>query len=259
MAISNTFNHPLTDGSDHHLLSTSKRVTILSYGIASYLIGFSGLLAIIFAMAGFIPLGLFTISSNPLVSIVINVLLTFLFGLQHSVMARPWFKERMHNWLDPACERSTFIWSSGVVSIIMIACWQPVGDVVWQTHSLAANIVMWFLFFSGWAYLVAATFAINHWDLFGLRQAWCAFSGKPYTNPEFKENWMYRFSRHPIMLGVLIGIWFVPTMTASKLVLSICFTCYIFIGVAYEEKDLIKEFGERYLEYKKRVGMFFTF
>jgi protein-S-isoprenylcysteine O-methyltransferase Ste14 len=111
----------------------------------------------------------------------------------------------------------------------------------------------------GWGYLFAATFSINYWDLFGLRQIALELQDKPYTAPEFKEHWMYRYSRHPIMLGAMIGMWCVPEMTATKLILTVTLTFYIFIGVAFEERDLIHQFGDTYRDYKKRVGMFFTF
>ncbi len=229
------------------------------YGLSSYAIGFSGLLAIIFSMAGFIPLGsMVVITDNAVLAIIINIALTLVFGLQHSIMARPKFKEFFKSVFGEASERSTFVWTSGVCAFIMVAFWQPLTGFAWQVESQTAQIVLWAGFAIGWTYLVAATFAINHWDLFGLRQVWFALQNKSYVNPEFKENWMYRFSRHPIMLGVLIGIWCVPVMTMTKLVLALCFTVYIFIGVGFEEKDLIREFGKTYIDYKKRVGMFFT-
>ena len=120
-------------------------------------------------------------------------------------------------------------------------------------------MVMWVGFAFGWSYLLAASFAINHFDLFGLRQVWLEAMNRPYEAPEFKQNWMYRFSRHPIMLGALIGMWCVPDMTASKFLLTLLMTIYVFIGVGFEERDLIRAWGNTYKDYKKRVGMFVTF
>ena len=255
MSTTNTLNLPFSEATP----SIAKKAALWGYGITSYLVGFGGMLAIIFAMAGFIPLGqVAPFIENSALAVAFNIALTFLFGLQHSIMARPWFKHILHQYLGQACERSTFILASGLVSIFMIALWQPVGGVVWQADSTLAMIALWVLFAGGWSYLMAATFAINHWDLFGLRQIWFAAQGHPYVAPEFKEGWMYGFSRHPIMLGVLMGIWFLPTMSATQLVLSISFTAYIFIGVWFEEKDLLQQFGQRYADYKQRVGMFFT-
>jgi protein-S-isoprenylcysteine O-methyltransferase Ste14 len=173
-------------------------------------------------------------------------------------MARPKFKAVFYNIFGKAGERSTFIWTSGLVSIILVLLWQPVEGVLWNAQSTTAQIILWCGFGFGWAYLLAATFAINHWDLFGLRQVWLAAKNIPYTAPSFKESWMSRYSRHPIMLGVLIGIWCVPTMYATQFVLTLLFTIYIFIGVWFEERDLIAHYGRRYLNYKKRVGMLIT-
>lgn len=239
--------------------SLAKRGSILAYGIASYAIGFAGLVYVILACANIIPLGqLLPMELHPVFAIVINLALTCLFGLQHSIMARPAFKERFSHCFGAACERSTFIWSSGLVLFMVVSAWQPVGGTIWQAESFAAQAAIWSVFSFGWFYLFAATFAIDHFDLFGLRQVWAAARGKPYQEPVFKQSWMYKFSRHPIMLGALIGMWAVPTMTGSHLVFALTFTVYVIIGVGYEERDLIKNFGKTYLEYQKEVGMFFT-
>ncbi len=236
-----------------------KKTALAFYGLSSYTIGFSGLVAIIFAMAGLIPLGkMVPLTDNIYLAIVINIGLTTLFGLQHSVMARTGFKKLFTRFFGHASERSTYIWTTGVCCFVIVGFWQPIDGIVWQAQSILAQSFLWLGFVVGWLYLVAATYAINHWELFGLRQIWFAINDKSYVEPQFTENWMYRFGRHPIMLGLLIGIWSVPTMTATKLVLSICLTIYIFIGVAFEERDLIRQFGQTYLDYKKRVGMFFT-
>lgn len=248
----------LTQGSS--LLNTPQKIALGLYGISSYCIGSMGLVAIILALAGVIPLGFFPpVSDNFVLAIAINVALTFVFGLQHSIMARPWFKHYFNRLFGEAAERSTFIWTSGVCAFVIVACWQPIDGTIWRTETIVVKSILWAGFLFGWTYLMAATFSINHWDLFGLRQIWFAINDMPYSPPVFKETWMYRLGRHPIMLGVLIGVWCLPSMSATQLVLSITFTAYIFIGVAFEERDLIKQFGQTYIDYKKRVGMFFTF
>lgn len=229
------------------------------YGVVSYLIGFSGLMALILTMAGLLPMASWVVlTNNSAVAVVINILLTGLFGLQHSVMARPFFKQAFQRWFGQASERSTFVWTSGATLLLVLALWQPVPGEVWAAETTSGLAVMWSLFLLGWTYLFAATFAINHFDLFGLRQIWFVIMDRPYEPTVFKENWMYRYSRHPIMLGVLIGLWCVPEMTASKLVLTLTMTAYVFIGVMYEERDLMQSFGARYSDYKQRVGMFIT-
>jgi len=230
---------------------------LLVYGLTSYTVGVAGLSAIVLLMAGLIPAGLFQVTGNNTLAVIINVALVCLFGLQHSLMARPWFKAFFHNLFGQAGERSTFVWSSGVVALILVAGWQSVDGIIWQATSTVLVALLWVGFAVGWVYLLAATFAINHWDLFGLRQVWLGATGRPYSAPQFKESWMYRYSRHPIMLGVLIGIWSVPDMTASKFVLTLCFTAYVFVGVWFEERDLIRHLGGTYQNYKQRVRMFF--
>ena len=125
----------------------------------------------------------------------------------------------------------------------------------------AQGVLHWILLavgLTGWAYLFAATFAINHWDLFGLRQSWFAAKNRTYEQVPFKEHWMYRYSRHPIMLGVLLGIWMIPAMSVSQCLLSSGLTLYGIIGVYFEERDLIRQWGQGYLNYRRRVGALFT-
>lgn len=240
-------------------LTKSRKSVLIIYGTFSYMIGCAGLVAVILAMAGVLPMGnLVVFTQNNLLACIVNVALIGLFGLQHSIMARPFFKQAFAKVFSQASERATFVWTSGATLLLILALWQPVSGNLWQAQSLAAEITLWILFAFGWGYLFAATFAINHWDLFGLRQIWFAVNDKAYESPEFKENWMYRFSRHPIMLGALIGMWCVPDMSATKLVMTLSLTAYIFTGLRFEENDLIREFGSQYLEYKKRVGMFFS-
>lgn len=240
-------------------ISIAAKASLLIYGVFAYLVGCAGLVAFILAMAGVIPLGqLVVISHNNLLAVVFNLALISLFGVQHSVMARPFFKRWMTQFFTSASERSTFVLASGVTLLFIIAFWQPVSGSLWNLEGTGASYFIWGLFLFGWSYLFAATFSINHWDLFGLRQMWFAVQEKAYTAPKFTENWMYRYSRHPIMLGVLIGIWSLPEMSNTKLVMSLTLTAYTFIGVAFEERDLIRQFGQRYLDYKNQVGMLFT-
>ncbi len=235
-----------------------KPITLLGYGILSYLVGVGGLSAIIFAYAGVIPLGLVPLTDHISGALSINVALLLIFGLQHSIMARPKFKNWLNQFLPESTQRSHFVWTSGVVSAILVLLWQPIEGQLWHVEGgLAWSL--WAVFSFGWGYLLAATFAINHFDLFGLRQVWFAAQNKPYESVPFKEHWMYRYSRHPIMLGVLIGIWVLPSMSASLFVMSVGLTIYIAIGLYFEERDLIRTWGGRYREYKSRVGLLFTF
>jgi protein-S-isoprenylcysteine O-methyltransferase Ste14 len=228
-------------------------VALIAYSLVSYLVGVAGLGLLILATAGLVPLGAFRLANGPSMAAIINVGLLLLFGVQHSVMARASFKRRLHRMLPAALERSTYVWTSGVALGAAVLFWQRIDGVVWQTGGFSSWLLLGIGAF-GWVYLFAATFAINHWDLFGLRQSWLAARGEEYTNVSFEEKWMYRYSRHPIMLGALIGIWSIPTMTATQCFLSGGLTLYIVLGVYFEERDLIRQWGQSYLDYKRRVG-----
>ncbi len=231
----------------------ARSVALLTYSLLSYLVGVAGLGLLILATVGWVPLGMFHVADSPSAAAVLDGGLLLLFGVQHSVMARASFKKRLHRILPAPLERSTFVWTSGVVLGAAVLCWQTTAGVIWRTEGFASRILSCGGVL-GWIYLLAATFAINHWDLFGLRQGWLAARGQQYRNVAFKERWMYRYSRHPIMLGALIGLWSIPTMTAAQCFLSGGLTLYIVIGLYFEERDLIRQWGQSYLDYKRRVG-----
>ena len=121
-----------------------------------------------------------------------------------------------------------------------------------------AVVLLRALFFAGVVYVLGTSFITNHFELFGVRQAWLYCTGQKYTPVEFKKAWMYRYSRHPMMLGLLVAFWSTPEMSATRFVLATLLSCYIFIGIQFEERGLIQEFGDTYRQYRKQVGMFFT-
>jgi protein-S-isoprenylcysteine O-methyltransferase Ste14 len=171
-------------------------------------------------------------------------------------MARPAFKKRLARYLPQAAERSTFMLATAVVTFTLCLLWQPMPHVLWQADNAALYNTVLAIGLSGWALVFYATFLINHFDLFGLRQVWLYFTGKEYTHLPFKLSSLYKYIRHPIMTGVFIGIWFTPVMTVGHLLLAIGMSTYIIIGVYHEEKDLIKVFGSRYLRYIQSTGKF---
>jgi methanethiol S-methyltransferase len=236
----------------------ARGIFFVAYASVSYLVGVAGLALLILVTIGLLPLGMYHFTDSTLPAVVIDIGLLLLFGVQHSVMARASFKQRLHNVLPVALERSTYVWSSGVALGAAVLFWQNTGHaVIWQSSGMLSWIVRGGSVF-GWAYLLAATFAINHWDLFGLRQSWLAARHQPYTAVAFVEQWLYRYSRHPIQLGVLIGIWSTPTLTATRLFFNSSLSLYIVIGLYFEERDLIRQWGQSYLHYKQRVGAFFS-
>lgn len=186
-------------------------------------------------------------------AVAVDLGLVLLFGLQHSVMARPGFKRWWKRFVPPASERSTYVLLASVCLALLMAFWQPIEAVVWDVDAPLGRALLWSLFALGLPVSTLASFQIDHFDLFGLRQAWFRFRNRPYAPPELVEPWLYRVVRHPIQLGVLLLLWPLPTMTGGHLLLAVSMTVYVLIGLAFEERDLIAVFGERYREYRRRV------
>ena len=172
-------------------------------------------------------------------------------------MARPAFKARWTKIVPPPLERAVYCLASALALIALFAFWHPIAGTVWSIENPAGRIVMWALFFAGWGILFVATHLINHWELFGLAQAWRHFRGSEGTPPTFKTPLFYRWVRHPIYSGFLLAFWATPEMTYGHLLLALGFSAYIFVGIAHEERDLVAHYGETYTEYRKKVGMVF--
>jgi protein-S-isoprenylcysteine O-methyltransferase Ste14 len=233
----------------------AKRGLVLLYGLTGYLVGLVSLLWFILAMGGLAPTAfgpIHTISTAS--AIAVNIGLVVLFGLQHSIMARPGFKSFMSRFMPHATERATFLLLTGLTLMFAIAYWQPLPGQVWQVEQTAPMIALWTLYGLGWTYLLLATFATNHFELMGLRQTYFYVRNLPYRKVKFTNKYMYSYSRHPMMLGLLIGMWCVPTMSVSQFVMASLLTLYVFIGIFFEERDLMKEFGESYKKYKSEVA-----
>lgn len=239
------------------------KLLVLLYGIFSYAIGLGGLTAFMLYMGGwsFLPFSI----HNPLPAggdsaFTINLLLLVAFAVHHSVTARESFKRRLTKIIPRSAERPTYVLISGLFMLAFCVYWQPIGGgVVWSVgNSLAATILMT-MHIVGWLILVAATFEIDHFELMGLKQAVTFSQGKEFVPPKFKEKILYRLVRHPIQLGILMGMWINSTMTVTHLMLSVGFTVYVFIGLYFEEKSLIAQFGDVYRDYKKRVPMVLPF
>lgn len=187
-------------------------------------------------------------------AIVVNLLLLGLFAIQHSVMARPSFKRWLTKLLPAACQRSTYVLLFSLILLLLFWQWRPIPTPIWQ----ASGITAWLLtgiHCLGWVIAFASTCMIDHFDLFGLRQAFVALRGVEMPGQSFRTPLLYKIVRHPLMLGFLLAFWATPEMTAGHLLFAVANTAYILIALQFEERDLIAEFGATYQEYRQRVPM----
>jgi protein-S-isoprenylcysteine O-methyltransferase Ste14 len=232
------------------------RILVPLYGAVSYVVFLASFLYAIAWLGGFIVPK--TIDSGPaaplLEAIVVNLALLTAFALQHSVMARPGFKRWWTRFVPPPVERSTYVLAASLLLFAICLGWRPLPETVWRAEGVAA-IALWALFATGWLVVLSATFMINHFELFGLRQVWLHARGRAYAAPHYVERLLYRFVRHPIMLGFLIAFWSAPTMSVGHLLFAVVTTAYILVALQLEERDLLKEHGASYAAYRERVPM----
>lgn len=239
-----------------------KKILMFTYSIVAYLIAFGSILFWIASVGNLIPA--IGIDQEPRMSVLMallnNLLLISLFGVQHSVMARKWFKDLFARYFPKPIERSTFVLVSGLLLFNLVYNWQPIGGQIWQVEpDSIAFYVFYGLFFAGWAILFISSFLINHFDLFGLRQTFLELMNKPYTQLQFRVTLFYKYVRHPLYFGMLLGMWATPTMTVTHLVFAIAISTYVVIGTMFEEKDLVNEFGETYKKYQAKKPMLIPF
>jgi methanethiol S-methyltransferase len=233
-----------------------KRKLIFTYGILCYLVGAGAYFA---GLGGFLAglLGPFSIdkgSTAPFFpALLINVGLMILFGLPHSLMARHSFKQWWTRIIPAAAERSTFMLQAGLMTLLLIWQWQAMPDVLWQVEQPWLSSLLWVLYGLGWLIAFWATVAINHFELTGLQQVYANLRGQTPKPVAFRLPLLYRLVRHPMQLGVLIAFWAAPQMTVGRLVFALGMTTYIFIGLHFEERDLVRRFGDRYRAYQRQT------
>lgn len=235
-----------------------KRAAILGYGAVAYLLFLAVLTYTIGFLAGVgVPKGVDDGTTGPAwQALLINGGLLTLFAVQHSVMARPWFKRRWTRLVAPEVERSTYVLIASAVVALLLWQWRPLPDVVWAVESGWAQGILWSLYGLGWLILVGGTFLTGHFDLFGLRQVLARAGRRTYQPPGFRQTLLYRWVRHPMMVGFLISFWAVPHMSVGRLLFAVAASAYILVAVRLEEQDLREELGQPYLEYAARVPRF---
>lgn len=234
-----------------------KRKIIFIYGLVSYVLFLATFLYAIGWIGDlYLPV---TIDSKPLIplgyALLINLGLLGLFALQHSVMARPAFKAWWTRYVPEPAERSTYVLFSSLALIAMFVFWQPLGGTIWDVRDTTGVFILYSLFGFGWLLVLVATFLINHFDLFGLRQVWLYLRGREYTPLAFKTPGAYRFVRHPLYVGWFFVFWATPVMTAGHLFFALVTTAYILFAIRLEERDLVTALGEDYAEYRRQVPM----
>jgi len=234
-----------------------KRSVFFAYGAICYLIFLATFLYAIAFVGGFaVPSQLDGVSSTPLVeALAINCGLLMIFAVQHSVMARKWFKDWWTRIIPASLERSTYVLFASLALLFLFWQWRPIGIEIWSIENPAVRVFLWTVFACGWSTVLIVTFLINHFDLFGLRQVWLPLVGRPYTPVSFRTPLPYRFVRHPLYFGFLLAFWATPSMTLAHLVFALATTGYIIIAIQFEERDLVREHGVSYREYQRSVSM----
>ena len=234
--------------------SLAGRVAALLYGALAYVFFLGTFLYMIGFVAGaLVPKHIDSGAVGPWSeALLVNGGFLALFALQHAIMARPAFKRRWTRIVPKVVERSTFVLVTCTILTAMVVLWRPLPQVVWHVEGASAS-ALWALSAVGWGTVLLSSFLIDHFELFGLRQVVRHFRGLPEEAPRFRERWLYRLVRHPLMLGFLLAFWSTPHMTVGHLFFAVMCTGYILVGTRIEERDLVAAHGESYLDYRRRV------
>jgi len=234
------------------------RAATLIFSIICYAIFFATFLYLIVFVGDF-QFATITVDSGPeappAIAAIIDILLISLFGLQHSVMARPAFKAWWTKIVPPPIERSVFVLAASIALMILFLGWRPIDAIVWNVTNPILKDLIWILFWAGWLTVLVSTFLINHFELFGLQQAWLHVRGREAARPELRQPGFYRWVAHPLYSGFFLAFWAAPEMTAGHLLLAAGVSIYMLIAIRYEERDLTDFFGDEYRRYRSGVGM----
>jgi protein-S-isoprenylcysteine O-methyltransferase Ste14 len=237
------------------------KATTLLFAMIAYAVFFATFLYLI-VFVGDLSFASRTVDVGPdspvAVAVLVDLALIAVFGLQHSIMARPAFKRWWTRFVPESAERSVYVLAASVALTILFLGWRPIGSVVWLvspiTHPMLNDLV-WLLFWIGWLTVLLSTFLINHFELFGLQQAWFHVRGRKAEPPQFRQPFLYKWVRHPLYLGFFLAFWAAPEMTAGHLLLAAGLSAYMLIAIRHEERDLVSLFGKDYEDYRGKVGM----
>lgn len=235
------------------------RILAFVYGLICYLIFLVAFLyAIGFVGNLIVPKSIDSGRAAPFTqAFIVDSLLLGLFAVQHSVMARQWFKRAWTKIVPEPVERSTYVLLASLILLLLFWQWQPMKGAIWNVHNANGRAVLQGLFWLGWGLVLASTYLIDHFGLFGLKQVYNYLLDKGDEPPPFKTPTLYKIVRHPLYLGFITAFWATPRMTSGHLFFAIMTTAYILVAIQFEERDLIRFYGDNYRRYREQVSMLF--
>jgi protein-S-isoprenylcysteine O-methyltransferase Ste14 len=236
------------------------RAATLLFALFAYAIFFATFLYLI-CFVGNAPFAPLTVDRGPeapvATAVFIDLVLIALFGIQHSVMARQGFKRAWTRVVPVPAERSVYVLLASIVLMIMFAFWRPIDGTLWDARGTALELPLWAAFFAGWGIVLLSTFLLNHFELFGLQQAWFHLRGRQAQPPQLRQPLFYRWVAHPLYSGFFLAFWATPHMSYGHLLLALGMSAYMLIAIGYEERDLVGHYGDDYVRYRKGVGKLF--
>jgi protein-S-isoprenylcysteine O-methyltransferase Ste14 len=245
----------VTESPDEELRPMFRRVATVVYGAVAYL-SFVASFAYLIGFLGdlVVPKGIDDgAEADKTTAVVVDLALLGIFAIQHSVMARPWFKRVWTRVVPGGVERSTYVLVSSAVLTLLLWQWRPLTDDVWSVGPTWARAALWGIFGLGWTIALLSTFLIGHYDMFGIAQVAARWRRRPYTEPGFKAPGLYRLVRHPLYLGFVIAFWAGPDASAGRLLFAAVMTAYILAAIRFEEQDLKVSLGTPYVRYSEEV------
>jgi protein-S-isoprenylcysteine O-methyltransferase Ste14 len=232
------------------------RYFAITYGAISYVLFLAVFVYAIGFVGGLTPRSVDNAIAAPVgQAVAVDVVLLTLFAVQHSVMARPAFKRWWTRYVPQPIERSTYVLFASLVLALVLWQWRAIPAVVWDVEWQSARLAVWTLFWLGWGIVLASTFMISHFELFGLRQVFAVWRSRPQAETGFRTTLFYRVVRHPLNLGFIVAFWAAPTMTAGHLLFAAVTTGWILLAMQLEERDLLAALGARYAAYRETVPM----